>query len=98
MINVILSFFLDASHYFSHVARTNNTIIILCTIFIFDAEKEGDIVLLIFLHASPLELKTSLGSLSSVRRFGKGYVGLTEQKLYKNYGYVGSNIALTQTG
>ena len=52
----------------SHVAKT-----IRRTIFIFDAENEGDIVLLIFLHASPLEVNTSLGSLPSVRRFGNGY-------------------------
>lgn len=41
------------------------------TIFIFDAEKEGDIVLLVVLHVSPLELKRSYGS-RFARMFGNG--------------------------
>ena len=42
------------------------------TIFIFDAENEGDSVLLTFLQVSPFELKRSFNSPSSVRMLGKG--------------------------
>ena len=41
------------------------------TIFILDAENDGERVRLIFLQSSPSVLKTSLGSGSSVRRLGK---------------------------
>ena len=41
------------------------------TIFIFDAEKEGERVLRAVLHAAPLELKRSQASWS-VMMFGKG--------------------------
>ena len=43
-----------------------------CTIFILDAENEGDRILLIFFQDSPSVLKISLGSRSSVGS-GKGY-------------------------
>lgn len=44
------------------------------TIFSLEAENEGDKVLLIFLHFSPLESAMLCTVESSENRFGKGYV------------------------
>ena len=48
------------------------------TIFNLDAENEGDKVLLIFLHFSPLEAAMLSALESSENRFGKGYIRITK--------------------
>ena len=64
------------------------------TIFNFDAENEGEIVLLIDLHVPPFEKIRSLGSLVSLSMFGNGYMQSNRSIHHQQSLYIDKYIAM----